>query len=167
MQEQINNELKSNKNVLSQNNTLKESLDSSNSNIKVLNSKISILTESENKLKERNGKLLERNKQLINDNKALKESYVKSLDKYIESICYQYDLNENLLRSLLGETYDVAKIDSVSNELIKKQEKLNALPFINLVPERQIVNENIGLIKNSDDIIEENLKFAEFYLNNN
>ena len=167
LQEQINNELKSNKNVLSQNNTLKESLDSSNSNIKVLNSKISILTESENKLKERNGKLLERNKQLINDNKALKESYVKSLDKYIESICYQYDLNENLLRSLLGETYDVAKIDSVSNELIKKQEKLNALPFINLVPERQIVNENIGLIKNSDDVIEENLKFAEFYLNNN
>ena len=144
----------------SSNKKLQESVESE----KVNSTKVDTLTESINALKnenenlvkniasveDNNSKLMTENKNLTNANAELKSLYKSSLDKYIEAICIKFNLKESTLRRLLGESYTIEDVDKISSELVDNISKMNSLPFANVVPNRQIVYENVGL-KNEND----------------
>lgn len=178
MLEQINNEyttsLKSNKslkekidflrknsNSLKQANVeLKESLNSNiakQNKVKQLTESVTILNAENESLKSKISSLenkyqteLKMNESLKTSNSSLKSQVSQSLDKYIESICLKYNIKEDTLRRLLGENYTVADIDKTALELVENISKINSLPYANVVPNRRVVYENIGLIENDD-----------------
>lgn len=178
MLEQINNEyttsLKSNKslkekidflrknsNSLKQANVeLKESLNSNiakQNKVKQLTESITTLNTENESLKSKISSLenkyqteLKMNESLKTSNSSLKSQVSQSLDKYIESICLKYNIKEDTLRRLLGENYTVADIDKTALELVENISKINSLPYANVVPNRRVVYENIGLIENDD-----------------
>ena len=131
------------------------------------------LNETINTLENKNSKLLNENKvfkstieklennisDLNENNMKLKNQCTQSLDKYIEVTCRKYNIKESTLKRLLGENYSIKDIDRVASEIVENMSKLNSLPFANLVPDRQIVMENVGLIENNDDSIEELSRF--------
>ena len=72
------------------------------------------------------------------------------LDKYIEQVCLRYNLEESTLKRLLGTNYNIDKIEEVASELASNINKMNSLPFANIVPDKRIVFENVGLIENHE-----------------
>lgn len=155
------NTLKVNVNSLkTTNKTLQESVKSE----RVKHGKVDTLTESINTLKienetlrknislveDKNSKLFIENKNLTKQNDEIKSHYTASLDKYIEMVCTKFNLKESTLRRLLGKSYTIEDVDKISAELVDNISKMNSLPFANVVPNRQIVYENVGL-KNDND----------------
>ena len=136
---------------------------------KVNHGKVSILTESVNTLKSENenlkndillvenkcSKLNTENKKLTEKNIKINSLYKTSLDKYIETICMKFNIKESTLRRLLGESYTIEDVDKISKELVDNISKMNSLPFANLVPNRQIVYENVGFKNNNDSSTKE------------
>lgn len=173
LQESVNNLNKDTKTLRSKNTQLTESL----SHYKNDNDKISVLSESISQLKAENNQLKSTNESLRNDNQKhnsklknlvdeqsrLSKKYNESLDKYISVVCTKYNLNKSTLVRLLGENYDMKDIDKVAKELIENNSKINSLPFTNLVPDRQVVVENLGL-EDSNENADENLNNFHFML---
>ena len=140
---------------------LQESIDSD----KLSQKKVNTLTENINSLQNENESLKNENdilkttnaeqqvqvEKLNTQNSKLKKQYSQSLDKYIEAICLKFNIKESTLRRLLGENYSIQEIDKIASELVENISKMNALPFTNIVPNKRIVYENVGLINDSDD----------------
>ena len=142
LQESINN---SNNDLANKNNKLLES----NNIISCLKSELNSVNES---LKDKSLKydsVVSDNKKLINANKVLNESYVKCLDSYIDARCAQYNLDKNTLYRLLGENYDIVKVDEIVNKMVKNNYKLSLLPFNNVTPDKQIYVENAALVNSN------------------
>lgn len=136
-------------------------------NITLSNEKSS-LSKSVESLKRDNDKLSTDNQNLSSKLESVNKQFIESLDKYIEMTCGRYNLDEATLRRMLGETYTIADIDKVANELVENISKLNALPFSNLIPNRTVYVENVGLQNNINNTeVNENLETFDFMLNGN
>lgn len=153
---------------------LKESLDSNN-NVQAevirLNETIIHLTDENKRLEKQsesfnviNEKQQAQIKRLNIQNNELKNRCVHSLDKYIEAICLKYNLKQDTLRRLLGENYTVNEIDKVALELVDNMSKINSLPFANLVPDRHIFVENVGLQSTVDNESTEEMNTFNFMI---
>lgn len=102
-------------------------------------------------LKSNNSEQLAQVEKLNVQNSELKKNYKQSLDKYIEAICLKFNLKEETLRRLLGENYSIPDIDKIASELVENISKMNSLPFANVVPNKRIVYENLGLTNDNTD----------------
>ena len=111
--------------------------------------------------KTENAKQSNRIKSLTSENSSINKKYHESLDKYITMVCTKYNLKESTLKRLLGESYTIKEIDKIAKELVENNSKLNSLPFAHIVPDRHIVNENIGLqeLNNDNDSDMDNFHF--------
>lgn len=161
LKEKINTLEHDSNSLKSTNIKLKESIDSDKS----IQQKVNTLTENINSLQNENESLKNENnilkttnntqqvkyEKLSIQNSELKKQYSQSLDKYIEAICLKFNIKESTLRRLLGENYSIKDIDKIASELVENVSKMNALPFTNIVPNKRIVYENVGLINDSDD----------------
>ena len=154
-------------NLKDANNKLQESLNSG----KVEKIKVNKLTESVKSLENENESL--RNditkqrsviEKLNNQNTNLQKRYNQSLDKYIESICLRFNIKESTLRRLLGENYSFSDIDRVASELVENMSKINSLPFNNLIPERRVYVENVGLTDSTNNDSTKDLDTFNFML---
>ena|GEM_PF-5263587 len=137
-----------------------------------------LLTESDSKFKTQLSNLEKKNHDLSSKNEKLEKAieiinsekqgidvnYKESLNKYISVVCNKYNLKVETMIRLLGENYTIKDIDSLAKELAKNETKMNSLPFVNLVPDRSIIVENIGL-KHSDDLDHEVLDSFKFMVN--
>lgn len=175
LQEQKKNySLRTNESSLKiKNNKLEESLNQH----KVNHDKLNVLSESVSKLKSENSelkiqneafknetkKLTEKIKKLDNEKSSLSKNYTESIDKYISMVCTKYNLKESTLRRLLGENYSIKDVDKIAKELVENNSKLNALPFAHMIPDRQIIAENM-LLDDKDESDNENIEKFHFML---
>lgn len=146
--ESRNKHSEDNKKIIS----LNESIDQLNSTVISLKESLKSLEKENDVLRKENSSIknekLKQNKtlkELSNNNKLLNKKYIESLDNYISSVCTKYNIKESTLRRLLGKSYGVKEIDKAANEIVENISKINSLPFTHIVPDRQIISENIGL----------------------
>ena len=162
---------------LSKNSRLIEALNNKNSELKNTSSKLlsenkkleekleSVILKNES-LDEENKSLLEDKKSMITEIKNINKKYQESLDKYIDSICLKYNLTKEVLLNQLGENYSIEDIDKIAIKLADNNARINSLPFSNLVPDRQLYVENVGLQQTPDEsIINENLNTFDLMIN--
>lgn len=162
---------------LSKNSRLIEALNNKNSELKNTSSKLlsenkkleekleSVILKNES-LGEENKSLLEDKKSMITEIKNINKKYQESLDKYIDSICLKYNLTKEVLLNQLGENYSIEDIDKIAIKLADNNARINSLPFSNLVPDRQLYVENIGLQQTpNESIINENLNIFDLMIN--
>lgn len=154
---------------------LQESLNSST----ITQNKVTSLTENVNTLKSSNGVLIAENKKLESNvkkqeetikslteqNADLENKCTYSLEKYIEAVCLKYNLQKDVLKRMLGENYTFADVDKVADKMLEKISKMNALPFKDLIPSRQIVYENVGLVNEIEHDSSEELDTFDFMVN--
>lgn len=175
LNKKIDSNIKLQKNLKFKNNKLEESLNianKSNENSSKLSESISNLQKQINSLKENNNNLTsqcESNKSIIknltNEKDNLYLKYNESLDKYIKAVCEKYNLNQKTLKRMLGENYTIDDIDKIAEKLRENILKINSLPFTNMVPDRQVVVENIGIPDTiTDKEANENLENFQFML---
>ncbi len=163
------------KDLTLKNNKLEESLNiahKSNKNTSKLSKDIYNLKEQLDSLKEQNNKLssvCESNKSTIkhltDEKNILHSKCNESLDKYIKIICEKYNLNQITLRRMLGDNYTIKDVDVIAEKLRENILKVNSLPFAHMIPDRQVIVENIGLSDDvSDNEANENLQQFQFML---
>lgn len=154
---------------------LQESLNSST----ITQNKVTSLTENVNTLKSSNSVLIAENKKLESNvkkqeetikslteqNTDLENKCTYSLEKYIEAVCLKYNLQKDVLKRMLGENYTFADVDKVADKMLEKISKMNALPFKDLIPSRQIVYENVGLVNEIEHDSSEELDTFDFMVN--
>lgn len=127
---------------------LNESIDENANKVRLLTEKLATMQKESEELESNlNGQIAQRDK-LIKDRTAVAKKYktkfVEAVNKYVESKASMLGVRPIDITSKLGESYTLADIDSVCDDLLESTVSISRLPFSGMNKPRVKVSESVN-----------------------
>ena len=127
---------------------LNESIDENANKVRLLTEKLATMQKESEELESNlNGQIAQRDK-LIKDRTAIAKKYktkfVEAVNKYVESKASMLGIRPIDITSKLGESYTLADIDRVCDDLLESTVSISRLPFSGMNKPRVKVSESVN-----------------------